>query len=113
MEWISESTALPRIGEKVLLLVPRQYGECWDMHVAWLAVNDEDVVPYPVTRGTHWPTDFWWNTAQTHSFPVLVTGNAWWSAMGTLPVPPGAEHRYGIQGEHYFAQPTPVWVGQR
>lgn len=112
MHWQSERDALPRIGERVLLLVPRQGGEWWDMSVAWLAVDYDGVVPHPVAPGSRWPRDFWWHATPDHRHPVLVTGNAYWCSLGELPLPPGATHVWGPRGEHAIAQPTLIWVGQ-
>lgn len=112
MKWVSEAEALPPIGQSVLLMVPRQAGEFWDLHAAGLAADYDGVAPHPVAPGSRWPVKFWWNISKRGREPVLVTGNAWWAEASDIPLPPGAEHRRGPRGDHYIAQPERVWVDQ-
>lgn len=115
LTWISEGERLPMIAQTVLLAKPRQFGEFWDICTARILVRHEGVIPVPVRAGTDWPTDYWWSPAHGRAVidsPTLVTGNSWWAAMDDLPLPPGAEHRRGPLGGHYFAQPVDVWIGK-
>jgi hypothetical protein len=109
MKWISEAEQLPPIAQKVLLAVPRQTGEFWDLKVAQLLVRHEDVAPRPVPKGSRWPVEWSWNSGRDDV--TLVTGNSWWSLMDDISLPPGAEHKTE-RGFHYIAQPVPVFVTQ-
>lgn len=115
LTWISESERLPGIAQRVLLATPRQHEEFWDIRTAQILVQHEGVFPRSVPAGSEWPTDYWWAPSYGRSMldaPVLVTGNNWWAAMDSIPLPPGAEHKT-IRGYHCVIQPTPVWVGKR
>ena len=109
MKWISEEHELPRVAQKVLLAVPRQNGEFWDLKVAQLLVRHEDVVPLPVKKGSRWPVEYSWDSSRDGKDVTLVTGNAWWALLDDIPLPPGATHMQD-RGFHYIAQPEPVWV---
>jgi hypothetical protein len=109
MKWISEAEQLPKIAQEVLLAVPRQGGEFWDLKVAQLLVRHEDVAPHPVKTGSRWPVDWWWSWNRDGGASVLVTGNSWWALLDDIPLPPGAEHKTD-RGFHYIAQPKRVWV---
>lgn len=111
MKWISEAEKLPPIAQKVLLAVPRQFGEFWDLKVAQLLVRHEDVSPRPVAKGSRWPTEWYWDSSQCGRDTTLVTGNSWWALMDDIPLPPGAEHA-AARGFHYIIQPMPVFVSQ-
>jgi hypothetical protein len=111
MKWISEAERLPAIAQKVLLAVPRQHGEFWDLKIAQLLVRHEDVFPRPVAKGSRWPTDYYWDSSRDGRDVCLITGNSWWALMDNIPLPPGAEHM-AERGFHYIAQPTPVFVSQ-
>lgn len=106
MKWISEAEQLPPVAQKVLLAVPRQGGEFWDLKVAQLLIQNEDVTPRPVPPGSRWPTEWYWNSGRD---TTLVTGNSWWALMDDIPLPPGAQHMTE-RGFHYIAQPEPVFV---
>lgn len=114
MKWISESEALPRIAQTVLLCHPRQCGEFWDVTTAKLLVQHEGVIPRPVPKGSKWPTTYYWETnhgGSIKSHPYLVTGNSWWALLNEIFLPPGAKH--GTERDyHYIVQPVSVWVGQ-
>lgn len=111
MKWISEAEKLPPIAQLVLLAVPRQGGDFWDLKTSRLLVRHEDVHPRPVPRGSKWPVEYWWSGAKDGRSETLVTGNAWWTLLNTIPLPPGAEHR-SERGQHWVSQPRPVWIGQ-
>lgn len=91
--WISESDHLPRVGQMVLFMHPRQAGEFWDIEVKCLLARHEDVMTRAVAAGGQWPTDFHWGNPRSREGTVLVTGNGWWAYMDAIPLPPGAEHR--------------------
>jgi len=110
MEWKSEAAELPVIAQSVLLAVPRQFGEFWDLKVAQILVRHEGVIPKPIPLGSRWPVDFWWSTGRGPHDTNMVTGNSWWAPLDEIPLPPGAEHKI-IRGYHIIAQPTSVWVG--
>lgn len=93
LKWISETEELPPVAQPVLLLSPRQFDELWDMHVARLLIQHEDVIPRPVPKGTQWPTTYYWGTGQGGKDTHLITGNSWWASYRDLPLPLGAEHR--------------------
>lgn len=109
MKWISEADDLPKIAQKVLLAVPRQFGEFWDLSVAQLLVRHEGVFPRPVAKGSRWPVDYYWSRDAKDT--ILVTGNSWWALVNEIPLPPGAEHKTE-RGYHYIAQPEIVFVSQ-
>jgi hypothetical protein len=114
MKWISEADRLPPIAQTVLLAVPRQNDEFWDLTTAKLLVQYEGVAPTPIAKGSRWPTTYWWERnhgGSIKSHPCLVTGNAWWTLLDDIPLPPGAEHKTE-RGHHYIAQPLPVFVTQ-
>lgn len=114
MKWISEAEQLPPIAQNVLLAVPRQFVEFWDLTTAKLLVQYEGVTPLPISKGQKWPTTYWWERNHGGSIkrhPCLITGNAWWTLLDAIPLPPGAEHRTE-RGHHYIAQPSPVFVMQ-
>ena len=92
LTWISEATALPKIGQVVFLATPRQSGEFWDISAARLSSAHEDVSPRPVSAGERWPTDFFWSRSHIGGDTSLVTGNGWWASMVSIPLPPGAVH---------------------
>jgi hypothetical protein len=114
MKWISEAESLPRIAQLILLAVPRQQGEFWDITTAQLLVRYEGVAPRPVAKGSRWPAEYWWESSRggsSQSHPFLLTGNAWWSLLDDIPLPPGAEHM-NERGYHYIAQPELVFIPQ-
>jgi hypothetical protein len=111
VKWISEAERLPPIAQPVLLAVPRQTGEFWDLTVAKLLVQYEGVVPRPVPRGSEWPTRYFWDSSRDGRATTLVTGNSWWAMLDDIPLPPGAVHRIE-RGEHCIAQPELVFVPQ-
>jgi len=92
LTWVSEATALPRVGQAVLLATPRQSGEFWDVSAARLLAAYEGVVPRPVAAGSRWPTDYYWGRSNIGRDTCLITGNGWWASMTALPLPPGAAH---------------------
>lgn len=103
LEWISEEDRLPAIGEKVLLLKPRQSGGWWDPCVAMILVRHEGVAPYPIRKGERWPVDFYWAHGPGDRSHVLVTGNAFWASLVGINLPPGAEH-YSDARSHAIKQ---------
>ena len=114
LTWISESERLPMVAQTVLLAMPRQHEEFWDICTARILVRHEAVMPLPVRAGTDWPTDYWWAPSHGRAVldrPTFVSGNNWWAAMDALPLPPGAEHRHGMRG-HYIVQPVNIWIGK-
>jgi hypothetical protein len=112
LNWISEAEKLPIIAQHVLLAVPRQVGEFWDLKMAQLLVAHEDVVPLPVAKGSRWPSQWYWDSSRGGDrYVTLVTGNAWWALLNEINLPPGAEHR-SERGYYYIAQPLPVFVTQ-
>lgn len=114
MKWISEAEALPKIGQTVLFMAPRQFDTCWDISTARLLVRHEDVHPVPVKPGTRWPVEYsWCRGSGPRSDVCLVTGNGWWAALDDIPLPPGAEHVLDHPGGHYIAQPTPCFIAQK
>jgi len=94
IEWISEGTKLPRIGQTVLLLTPRQAGEFWDLHIACLLARHEGVTPRPVSAGGPWPTDYYWGNPKVAQDTRLITGNGWWASVAGIPLPPQALHAH-------------------
>jgi hypothetical protein len=110
IKWTSEADELPKVAQKVLLATPRQDGEFWDLQVAQILIRHEGVVPQPVTKGGRWATDYYWGYDKDGM--KLVTGNAWWAPLDTIPLPPGAEHKFE-RGYHYVSQPAPIFVAQR
>lgn len=114
MKWISEAEALPKIAQVVLLAHPRQGGEFWDITTARLLVQYDGVAPSPVTKGSRWPTTYYWETnhgGSANSYPYIVSGNSWWALLDGISLPPGAEHK-SERGYHYIAQPMPVFVAR-
>lgn len=112
IKWISEETALPRVAQHVLLATPRQMGEFWDLAVAKLLIQHEDVQPVPVRVGERWPTTFYWSRSQLVRDTCLITGNGWWAAMNGIPLPPGAVH-HNSQGYDLIQQIGDVFISQR
>jgi len=92
LTWISESVALPLIGQDILLATPRQTGEFWDIRTAWLSAQHEGVTACPVPVGARWPTNYSWRIGRGLSDICLVTGNSWWALLSQIPLPPGARH---------------------
>jgi hypothetical protein len=116
LKWISEADALPPIAQPVFLMTPRQSGDFWDMSVACILVDYEGVRPRPIKPGDQWPTTYRWGRTYGGDLISLVTGNAWWALMNEIPLPPGAEHASRVafgDRQHWFAQPKPVFVGQK
>jgi hypothetical protein len=110
INWISEESALPHVGEVVLRCHPRQFEEFWNMDVAQLLIRHEGVIPIPVPRGSKWPIDYYWCRRGETRSTSLVTGNGWWARFEGLPLPPMAEHRRGRRGEHYIAQTGEAFI---
>lgn len=111
MRWLSEAEEMPKIGQIVLLAVPRQFGALWDLKTAQLLARHEGVVSRPVAPGSRWPTEFWWDAPRGGDV-TLVTGNSWWALLDDIELPPGAQHAFE-NGFHYVAQPKPVFVEQK
>lgn len=111
LKWISEEQALPRIGQTVLLVTPRQRGEFWDIETVTLLARHEDVVARPVKRGSRWATDYYWSRGQSVHDHRLVTGNGWWAYLTTIPLPPGAVHASG-NGYDFVRQVGDVFIRQ-
>lgn len=109
LTWISETERLPPVAQKVLLAVPRQCGEFWDLNVAQILIRHEGVMPKPIAKGDRWPVDYYWSRDKRDT--ILITGNAWWALTDKIPLPPGAEHMTE-RGFHYVAQPSPVFISQ-
>lgn len=104
MKWISEAEELPKVGETVLFMVPRQADNIWDISTAVLLVTHEDVRPRPIKPGARWPVDYSWCRGRGRSDVCLVTGNGWWARLDDIPLPPGAAHRTDHPGGHYIEQ---------
>ena len=114
LEWISEGEALPKIGQKILLVHPCQSNEFWKIESAWLMARHEDVVPRPIKAGERWPTDYAWQRGEGgfgSPLCLLVTGNGWWASLEGIPLPPGAAHRM-INGYHCVEQTHEVFIPQ-
>lgn len=111
LKWVSEEDRLPKIGQKVLLLSPRQGGGWWDPSIAMILVRYEGVVPLPINKGAKWPVNYYWSDGRTNSH-TLITGNAYWAALDEINLPPGAEHYSDVYG-HEFQQVGFEWVGPR
>lgn len=112
LKWISESEALPPIGQPVLFMDPRQADSFWDIAVAHLAARHEDVRPQPVEPGSVWPTEYHWASDRAGRDITLVTGNGWWARLDGIELPPGANHET-IRDFHCIAQPKPVFIHQK
>lgn len=94
IEWISEGTALPVVGQNVLVAKPRKFQEWWDLSVGCILIRHEGVPVMPVKAGTKWPTNYYWSLSTDKRSTSLITGNAYWAALDELPLPPGAEHYF-------------------
>lgn len=115
LNWISEGDDLPPIAQPVLLCVPRQHEEFWDLRVACILVRHEGVVPIPVKAGSTWPTNYYWGSParSTSNETRLVTGNAWWAFYDAINLPPRALHsRMGPRSDRVILQDGDVWVDQ-
>lgn len=114
MQWINEGSELPQIGQPVLLCIPRQFAEFWDMRVMCLLVRHEGVAPIPVAAGDEWPTTYYWGYPSfPHGDHVLITGNSWWASMAGINLPPRAVHKHvGPRHDHAIMQVGDVWVPQ-
>ena len=103
IEWISETTELPKVAHSVLLATPRQFDEFWDIRHAQLLIGHEGVVPGPIPAGSRWRSDQYWQVGRRQGEIVLITGNSWWSHINQIPLPPGAEHRTR-NGQHLIVK---------
>lgn len=90
--WISEAERLPRIGQHVLVAIPRQMGDFWDLSVRCILARHEDVIPRPVCAGDEWPVDYYWGLPTARGENCLVTGNGYWASLESIPLPLGAAH---------------------
>jgi hypothetical protein len=112
IDWVSEGTASPVVGQSVLVAKPRQFQEWRDISVGCILIRHEGVPVLPVKAGTRWPTNYYWSLSSDKRSTSLVTGNAYCAALNNLPLPLGAEHFF--EGEyHAIKQVGECFIPQR
>lgn len=92
IEWISEAGRLPKIGQTVLLLIPRQHEEFADLKVVFLTAHHEGVVSRQVKNREEMPKSFCWR-AQHGDDISLVTGRNFWAPISSINLPNDFQHR--------------------